>query len=697
MRVPAHYRAVIAQHMRRGLATFAAPMPMTLREHAERHFYLSAESSYVEQRWAAWPFQRAILACIGNDDIEEVDVAKSARVGYTKILLAAIAYFAEHRRRNQVLWQPTDSARDEFVKTELEPMLRDVKVMHPIFPNRLARHKDNTLLVKKFIGSMLHLRGGRSADNYRRLSPSVGYLDEFSSFDSNIDGEGDPGDLAAKRLEGATFPKLVVGSTLKIAGVCLMEKRAKAAIARYEYHITCRHCGDHHALTWGGKDEPHGFKWIEGDPDSVRHLCPHCGTLITQGDYLAAAESGFWQGDDGTTIDHDGVFRNAAGEVVPAHRRIAFHVWTAYSPMVAWSKLVREFLAAYEKAEQGDDESLRTFWNTTLGRAWEGEIEKFEADELKRRAQIEALALPGKDDGLVPNRCLLLLAGCDTQDNRIEVGVWGFGRGGEMWPVDHQIFFGNPAEDAVWAEVADYLFNRRFQHESGQSMSIYASAIDSGGHNSDAVYEFARRNKARRVFAIRGRPFGEKAIKDGAAKVDIDWRGRRVKNGVTLWHVGTNLAKDLLHGRLQVERPGPGYVHLSHELSDEWFRQFSGEVRVTRKGKGGSQTRWIALRKRVEALDCAVYALWLEAHINLARKSDAWWDALIRLVGAEPEPEDADEVAEEPVPPPTPPPSARSAASHTKTPAKAGVPVSTARRPSTRRVLAKSTYLRGRR
>ncbi|WP_338618176.1 phage terminase large subunit family protein [Pigmentiphaga sp. CHJ604] len=333
MQVPAQYRAVIAQNLRRGLASFKVPEPMTLRQHAELHFYLSAESSYVEKRWEAWPFQRAILACVGNDDIQEVDVQKSARVGYTKILLAAIAYFAEHRRRNQVLWQPTDSARDEFVKTELEPMLRDVRVMHPIFPTRLARHKDNTLLVKKFIGSMLHLRGGRSADNYRRLSPSVGYLDEFSSFDSNIDGEGDPGDLAAKRLEGATFPKLVVGSTPKIAGVCLMEKRANGAVARYDYHINCPHCAGHHALTWGGKDEPHGFKWVDRDPDSVRHLCPHCGAQITQAEYLDAAESGFWYGDDGTTIDHDGVFRNAVGEVIPPHRRIAFRVWTGYTPI----------------------------------------------------------------------------------------------------------------------------------------------------------------------------------------------------------------------------------------------------------------------------------------------------------------------------------------------------------------------------
>ncbi len=71
-------RTAVARAVRRGLATFAATEPMTLREWAEKHFYLSAESSQVEQRWEAWPFQRGILACIGSDDVHEVDVIKSA-------------------------------------------------------------------------------------------------------------------------------------------------------------------------------------------------------------------------------------------------------------------------------------------------------------------------------------------------------------------------------------------------------------------------------------------------------------------------------------------------------------------------------------------------------------------------------------------------------------------------------------------
>ena len=31
------------------------------------------------------------------------------------------------------------------------------------------------------------------------------------------------------------------------------------------------------------------MKWVEDDPDTVRHLCPHCGALIDQAQYLAIA------------------------------------------------------------------------------------------------------------------------------------------------------------------------------------------------------------------------------------------------------------------------------------------------------------------------------------------------------------------------------------------------------------------------
>lgn len=624
--------SVIADHLGRGLAAFGVPSPISLVDWAEKHFYLSAESSYVEQQWRAWPFQRAIMACISNDDIEEIDWPKAARVGNTKIMLAAIGYFAEHKRRNQAIWQPTDDDRDEFVKTELDPMLRDVAAMQRVFPAYLARHKDNTLQQKKFLGSMLHLRGGKAAKNYRRISVDVAYIDEADAFDNDIEKEGDPVGLAAKRIEGATFPKLVVGSTPKLKGFSLVYTRTLLADQRFQYVIPCPHCHEFHPITWGGKDQPHGFKWQVGedgqpDPESVRHLCPHCGGLITQGDYLDAWVLGHYCNEDGTlTLNEHGIFRDESGAAIRAPRHVAFvNVWTAYSPAASWPNIVRDFLAAHEKAQQGDISKLKTFTNTTLGQAWEEALEKNDADDLKHRAEPYAL-------NTVPMGCVLLLASVDTQDNRLEVTVRGYGRGCETWVIAHEIFYGSPGEDEVWNELEELIFDTEFQHASGQTLRVYATSIDTGGHFTQAVYSFSEKHARRRVFAVKGASGREKHIKNGVQKVDIDWRGRTRKRGLLLWHVGTNLAKDLLHSRLQLTRPGPGYMHFSNELSDEWFKQFAGEARAERLGVSGRESRWTPLRKRVEAWDCAVYGVWLETHLDISRKPARFWDELESIV-----------------------------------------------------------------
>ncbi|UIU90020.1 phage terminase large subunit family protein [Escherichia coli] len=53
-------------------------------EWADASYYLPKESAYQEGRWETLPFQRAIMNAMGSDYIREVNVVKSARVGYSK-------------------------------------------------------------------------------------------------------------------------------------------------------------------------------------------------------------------------------------------------------------------------------------------------------------------------------------------------------------------------------------------------------------------------------------------------------------------------------------------------------------------------------------------------------------------------------------------------------------------------------------
>lgn len=624
--LPVPLRAGIRAAVAKGLEAMKTPEPLTLDQWAERHFYLSAESSQGEKRWESYPFQRAILNAMGDDDIEEVDMRKSARVGYSKMLLASIAYDAHHKRRNQCLWQPTDGDSDEFCKAELEPMLRDVRVMQTVFPAFMAKSKANTLNMKKFLGSILYLKGGTSAGNFRRMTLQSAKLDEFDGFDQKIDKSADPFTLAYKRLEGATYPKIICGTTPRIKGLSHIEKREAAADARMAYHITCPHCQVEHPLVWGGKKVRYGFKWDVHDPEgTVHHVCPHCFGKISQADYLRIWDGGCWVSACGNyRAEHRPAYRwtDAQGNtLLRPPRHVAFHIWTGYSPQTTWAAIVRQFLQCVAAKAAGDKAPLEGFINETLGETWEEEVEKEDATLLQKRAEDFPLRR-------VPVGGLQLVAGVDVQNDRWEVTVWAIGRGEEMWAVDYQVIYGNLADEREWEEKLHPYLQSPLTHWHGAPMKIAASGIDTGGHYTHQAYNFCRQHMGDKYYAVKGDSQDGKPIKGRCSSQDVNHRGRIIKNGVKLWLVGTDTAKDLFFGRIKVEKPGPGYVHFSKHLPPEWFKGLASEVRKSVKTSKGTTTRWVPIVARNEPLDTTVYAMFCSHVLDHHKLSDPQWKRL---------------------------------------------------------------------
>ncbi len=230
----------------RGLRILYSPEPKTLSEWADEHFYLSPESSSTAGEWETIPYQKGIMDCMSNDDIKKITWRKSARTGYTKIIVAAICYFSEHKRRGQVIFQPTNGDAEEFTKDELDPAFRDVDCMSEIFPEHEKKSKKNTLAKKMMKGSTLDIRGGESPGNYRRLTKDIVYYDELSGFPHNVGGstKGDGGatDLGDIRLTSSSFPKSVRGSTPKLSRTCLISASLDEADIVLNYCVPCPHC-----------------------------------------------------------------------------------------------------------------------------------------------------------------------------------------------------------------------------------------------------------------------------------------------------------------------------------------------------------------------------------------------------------------------------------------------------------------------
>lgn len=620
-------KQAITRAVSSGLEPLKAVTPQRLSEWAAAEFKLSSEGSHTTGNWEAYPFQIGWMDAFSNDDIEEVDVRKSKRVGYTKTLLAFMAYNAAHRRRKQALWQPTDDDRDSFVKSEVEPMLRDVAAVKAVHRSGV----EDTMKLKSFLGSVLHILGGKAARAYRRITVAVSMLDELDGFDLQIEKSADPITLARGRLEGAPFPKLVCGTTPRIKGTSHIEHRESQANAVMRFHVACPHCDVEHPLMFGTEKTRHGFRWDSGDPSSVRHVCPHCFGEIRQADYLRVWGSGAWVDIDGRyRYGMDGTWRDARGEQCKAPRHVAFHIWAAYSPQRSWEDIVREFLEANVKAKAGDIGPLQGFFNETLGETWEVRAESSDEHDLMQRPHRYEVRT-------APEGCLVLAAGVDVQDNRFEVVVWGFGQGEEMFAIDYQVITANPADERDWAKLDSYLETTFPKVGWNHSIGIEAIAIDTGGHFTHHVYNFVRQRSKRRYFAVKGSSLDGRPIKGKSSLQDVNWRGQVIKRGVKLWDVGTDTAKDLLHGRLMVREPGPGYVHFPSGLPAEFYHQLTAEGRVYQRTANGGTYRWVKRRPngRNETLDCTVYSLFCAQQLDLHRYTQAMWDRL--RIAVEPE------------------------------------------------------------
>jgi phage terminase large subunit GpA-like protein len=264
---------------------------------------------------------------------------------------------------------------------------------------------------------------------------------------------------------------------------------------------------------------------------------------------------------------------------------------------------------------------MQVFLNTRLARPWSLAKSSTRPEHLKARAEDYPLRT-------VPDGALVLTAAADVQGNRIEVLVEGWGEGLEHWTVDHHIIWKDPAEQSAWTDL-DVFLATQIRHASGAMLPITACAVDSGGHHTQEVYAFCGPRRRRNILAIKGhaKP-GQPIIPNRPQAKEFTQRGQAAKYGVQVWMIGTDTAKTWLWNRWKFVS-GPGAMHFSRDLPDEFYDQLCAEKPLVRWNKGHQRIEWIKNRAdRNEALDLSVYGLFLAHYLGLHKKRPHEWLAL---------------------------------------------------------------------
>ena len=556
---------------------FKPPKKLSLSQWADNFAYLSAESSAEGGRWRTLPYQKGIMDAITDPNVEQVTVMKSARVGYSKILNHIIGNHIHQDPCPIMVVQPTIDDATGYSKEEVSPMLRDTRCLHGLVSDPKSKDGSNTLLQKNFPGGTLSLVGANSARGFRRVSRRIVLFDEVDGYPLSAGTEGDQIKLGIRRTEYYWNRKIVAGSTPTIKVFSRIE-RLFLQTNQQRYYVPCPECGHMQYLKWSN------MKWRDNDPDTVAYGCESCGCLIPHSKKRWMIERGEWRA-------------TAPGNA----KHVGFHIWAAYSysPNASWSNLVEEFLQS-----KNDPEQLKTWINTILGDVWEDQYaSKVGADGLMERASLETY-----QQGIPPSPVLSLCLGCDVQDDRLSMSLWGIGRNEEMYLIDRKVIYGSPARADLWKQMDEVLLDE-YTNADGQKMKIDSAAIDTGGHFTQEVYQYVRERSHLGLIGIKGMGQKGKPPLGKPSKVDINFSGKALKRGVQLFPVGVDVIKSTLHNRLRDAEPGEGYIHFYPTITHDYFEELTAERQVLRYKHGYQERVWVKKSDaRNEALDEMVYA-----------------------------------------------------------------------------------------
>lgn len=566
------------------------PPKLTLSQWAERYAVLSRETSAQTGRFRAFGYQRGMLDAVTDPSVEKISVMKSARVGYTKLMDHAVGYFIHQDPSPILVVQPRVEDAESYSKTEIAPMLRDTPVLAAIAGDQKAKNSDQTILAKTFRnGASLTLVGANSPAGFRRITSRIVMFDEVDAYP--VDGAGNEGDqiaLGTKRSETFWNRKIILGSTPTVKGFSRIEKSFAESDQRH-FYVPCPHCGEFQVLEWGGPETPHGMKWDKdangaGIPESVYYVCRHNGCIIDEVDKPDMVEAGEWRATK------------------PFNGHAGFHIWAGYSlfPNASWANLVAEWLRVKD-----DPLARQTFVNLVLGEPYEDRGDRA-LSETRLAARTEVWAAE------VPDGVGVITVGGDVQDDRVELETIGWGRNEESWSIDHAVIEGDPGSAELWARVDAYL-KRIWRRADGRGFEVMAACIDSGGHHTQKVYEFAKARLGRRIWAIKG-----ESARHGARSPVWPTKRPSARNKASFRPViiGVNSAKDVIRDRLRKDPEDvdgvltypAGYMHFPADRDINYFAQLIAERSVTKVVNGQKFRVWEPRPGRAnEALDCRVY------------------------------------------------------------------------------------------
>lgn len=573
------------------------------------------------------------MLAVTEPGVHIITAMVSTQLLKTALLENVFGFFAHLDPCPMLLLQPKEEAAQQFAKERIAPYIRVTPVLRALVGTSKTRNKDETLLYKAFPGGFLALAGAGSPDNLARRPIRVLLSDEVDKYP--VTREGDPIALAEERT--ATFG--VNWLSIRACSPTIEdESRIEASYKDSDMRrasLECPHCGHRmfpdffKHVHWDKRLDDAG-NVVEHLPKTARIYCECCGVQWSEGDRLKALKTARWhqtkpfdccgarhvplmaydqrwnEKDDGSidavwdwwASERHAVYRAKCpdcGATPVDNSHAGFQASKLYSP---WQKDKPSDIAGKWLKAKGDPDREQAWWNTQMGLP--------HRPHSGKELQLEALVARGEIwPAAVPDGVGVVTAGVDVQDYRVEVETVGWGRNEESWSIDTHVIDGEFSDPKVQEQLDAYLA-QIWRRVDRRGFEVMAACIDSGGHHTEAVYQFCKARLGRRIWAVKG-----ESARNGARNPVWPTKRPSSRNKSTFRPVilGVNAAKDTIRNRLHLENVGPGYMHFPHDRDIGYFAQLTSERSVVKVQSGQKFRVWeLPNGKANEALDMRVYA-----------------------------------------------------------------------------------------
>lgn len=542
--------------------------------------------------------------------VNEIAVRKSAQSGFTTLLIAAIGHMITVEPCRAMVVQPTTKALGDFNRDKLGQAIEHSKALKALVLDQKSRDTDaSTTLSKRYPGGSLTLAIANSSSDLRSKTIKKAYLDEIDGYPDDLDKQGDPIDMVEARQESflmsGDWLRAYV-STPTIKGASKIARYFEAGDQRYWY-MPCPHCGDDFKFVF---DRKH-FRFKDVYPYEAHYVTPCCGGIIEGYEKVAVMRKGRWIAE----ASRPGAYPS-------------YHFDALSSPFVPWDKIAERFIVAND-----DPAKMKTFYNLTLGLEF----------DMKGDAPDHVRLMERRDQhlkrGHIPAEGLILVGAADVQMNGIWYSIRAFGADRQSWVVDAGYIEGATDDPHAGPFLKlEEIRTRQWPDAFGKTRTVDAFGVDSG-FRSHVVYTWVRGKIA--TFALKGMDGWSRPALGQPSPVDIDFNGKRIRNGAMVWGVGTWSLKGAFYADLRkegiaagLERNPPGYIHFGSWMDEVYFRQITSEYLGTENFRGRSRRVWkVRAGEENHLLDSEIYINAIADYLGVSRMTPQQWAQLAAMRG----------------------------------------------------------------